>query len=202
MKKRQKEKDQTAKLKSFGNKSKHIIHQNSQNCNYEEIWKDLKGFNNNYQISNLGRVRRVQIIVPSVSKLGYKQIHLEGRYYYIHRLVASYFLEKIDGKNEVNHLDGNPSNNKFNNLEWCTHQENIQYSFDKLDRKVYGKKGFDNPCSKAVGQFDLEGNLIKIWGSQMEIERTLGIRHSNISMACSGKNIGNRSHGYIWKWLV
>lgn len=203
MKKRQKEKDSTLAGKSpFGIKSNYIIQQNDENCNQKEMWVGIKGLESKYQISNLGRVRKIHILTPRVSKKGYQQVTLEKCHYYIHRLVAIHFLEPLEGKFEVNHLDGNPSNNNVNNLEWCTHQENVQYSFDKLGRKHKGIKGAENVSSKAVCQFDSNGNLIKIWGSQMEVERELGIRHSNISNACRGITKDNKSHGFIWKWLI
>ncbi|PTK22497.1 NUMOD4 domain-containing protein [Staphylococcus hominis] len=108
-----------------------------------EEWKDVEGFPN-YMISNCGRLyskthvtvfedgrRRKfegQFIKIYKSKNGYSIARLSHKGVkktkYIHRLVANHFIEKNSGKNEINHKDGNKSNNKIENLEWCTSKEN------------------------------------------------------------------------------
>lgn len=114
----------------------------------QEVWKDIKGYEGYYQISNLGRVKSLPrkyknrivkdeiIKVPSKLPKGYLRVGLykEGttKYFYIHRLVAETFLNKIKGKDFVNHKDCNPTNNKVNNLEWCTLIENNLYKNRKL----------------------------------------------------------------------
>jgi hypothetical protein len=99
-----------------------------------EEWKSIENYPL-YEVSNYGFVRnkRTQKISLGWDRgLGYKKAKLyNGKTYksfYIHRLVAIAFLEKIDGKNDVNHIDFNPSNNKVENLEWCSHHENIKHS--------------------------------------------------------------------------
>jgi hypothetical protein len=99
-----------------------------------EEWKSIENYPL-YEVSNYGFVRnkRTQKISLGWDRgLGYKKAKLyNGKNYksfYIHRLVAIAFLEKIDGKNDVNHIDFNPSNNKVENLEWCSHSENIKHS--------------------------------------------------------------------------
>lgn len=199
---RQKEKrTQPASKSSLWKKSNDNITQTAEKSKSEEKWVDIDGCRHHYQISNLGRIRRLHYLSPSEDKNGYSHICLSGKYHYIHRLVATYFLNKKNPKDEVNHIDGNPRNNVVTNLEWCSHRENIQHSYNCLGRQHVGLKGFDSVCSKPVGQFDLDDNLIKVWGSLMEIERETGINHGNISLACSGKRKNNKSHGYIWKWL-
>lgn len=104
----------------------------------EEIWKDIKGYEELYQISNLGRVKSFY-----KSKKGkirkncdqgdyfYLPLRKDGvaRNYYIHRLVALNFLETVEGKNEVNHIDGNKYNNRLDNLEWVTSAENKAHAY-------------------------------------------------------------------------
>lgn len=79
-----------------------------------------------YFISDLGRVysvRSKKYVEPSLVR-GYLQAYVRGKRYYIHRLVAEYFCEKIPSKNQVNHKDGCKTNNNWTNLEWVTTSEN------------------------------------------------------------------------------
>lgn len=101
----------------------------------KEIWRDVDGYNGDYQVSNYGRVRSFKRSKKGVllkdkapSKRDYrislrKDNHTQ--YVAVHRLVAAAFLKRIDGKTCVNHIDGNPKNNHVNNLEWCNHSENV-----------------------------------------------------------------------------
>lgn len=94
-----------------------------------EIWKDIPGYEGRYQISNLGRMRsiRVRILKPYNSdgyqigtiREGDKQIR-----HGIHRFVAEAFLPNPEGKEQVNHINGNRADNRVENLEWATCQEN------------------------------------------------------------------------------
>lgn len=106
----------------------------------EEIWKDIPGFDGLYQVSTYGRVRsllRRHGAMPYIMKpvnhgqgpRKYKQIQLSrgGKSHTIgiHRLVALAFIPRIEGKNHIDHIDGDPSNNHVENLRWCTHLENM-----------------------------------------------------------------------------
>lgn len=111
-----------------------------------EIWKKIKEYPN-YEISNYGRVRslkyysnvhkkyydRVLILKEKTNRYGYKMITLSNengrKCFTIHRLVAKAFIDNKSNYNEVNHIDGNKSNNKFNNLEWCTRRDNILHAY-------------------------------------------------------------------------
>ena len=103
-----------------------------------EIFKQIDGYPN-YLISNLGNIKSLangkeRILKPFVDSKGrYLQITLcnngERKKYLVHRLVALAFLPVAEGKNVVNHKDGNPQNNNVSNLEWCTTQENVHDSY-------------------------------------------------------------------------
>lgn len=120
-----------------------------------EIWKDIRGYEGIYQISNHGRVksidRRVRnhkcgatrtikehIIHSTDNGNGYQIVGLRGngkrKNFYVHRLVAEHFIEKPDGKEYINHMDYNRANNNVANLEWCTQKENMVYSIDRLKK--------------------------------------------------------------------
>jgi predicted XRE-type DNA-binding protein len=101
----------------------------------KEIWKPIKGFEDYYLISNYGRLKSLRfnkIMKPSVQKHGYilasLTINSVVYYRYIHRLVADNFLNKIEGKEVVNHKDGKKNNNYFENLEYCTDSENNRHA--------------------------------------------------------------------------
>ena len=106
----------------------------------EEQFLDVVGYEDIFQISNTGRVfskRTNKILKHHVAKSGYCTLatRIGGRNgtahtFKIHRLVAIAFIPNPDNKPEVNHLDGNKSNNNVTNLKWSTGSENVQHSFD------------------------------------------------------------------------
>jgi hypothetical protein len=121
--------------------------------NIMEIWKNIEGYENVYQVSNYGRVRSLdretlivkgsgleykcfykgKFIKPRIGDRGYLYVNLSTgnrKSYKVHRLVAKQFLEKIPNKSIVNHIDGNKLNNNASNLEWCTTSENVKHAFD------------------------------------------------------------------------
>lgn len=159
-----------------------------------EIFTDIYGYEGLYEVSNLGRIRSLnykgtgqeKILSPGFDKDGYLYVCLckngEKKRYFIHRLVAQAFLPNPNNYSQVNHKDENKLNNNVDNLEWCTAQYNSEYSL-----------------AKQVGQYDLNGNLIAIWKSTMEIQRQLGFLNCNISSCCTGRI--KTSHGYIWKYI-
>ena len=115
----------------------------------EEIWKDVKGFEGRYQVSNLGRVRSLdftwlaynykvcgyveckrkgKILKPKTSYNGYLQVCLKisskNHYKLLHRLVADAFIPNPNNLPTVNHKDEDKWNNRVDNLEWCTYKYN------------------------------------------------------------------------------
>lgn len=103
----------------------------------EEIWKTIEEYPN-YSISSLGRVKRTKpngcniILRPIDDGKGYKRIHLfkdgKSKLCLIHRLVAQAFIPNPNNLPYINHKDENSSNNRVDNLEWCTAQYNSEYS--------------------------------------------------------------------------
>lgn len=96
-------------------------------------WKDIEGFKGLYQINPMGTVRSFaygypKVMKPHRMKVGYMAITFGGRPRYLHRLLAEAFIPNPDGKLYINHKDGDKTNNRLENLEWCTHQENMQHA--------------------------------------------------------------------------
>lgn len=124
----------------------------------QEIWKDIPEYEGLYQISNLGnihglRYNRVRLLRQTVKPNGYLKIELyknkKKKTLHVHRLVAITFLLKKTRLNEVNHKDGNKTNNCVNNLEWCDRSFNNMHSYRTLGRvsAMLGKTGKDNKNS-------------------------------------------------------
>ena len=130
----------------------------------EEIWKDIKGFEDKYQVSNLGRIKslerknsrgnqiREKILKLIYDKDGYLLVNLyknsKKKTYKVHRLVALAHIPNPNNYPQVNHKDENPSNNHISNLEWCTNKYNCNYGTKKerLSKKLKGKFiGENNP---------------------------------------------------------
>ena len=171
----------------------------------QEVFLDIEGYEGLYQISNFGNVRsfkgkKPRILRPSNPSSGYYYVQLcknkKVKTHTIHRLVAIHFIHNPKNLPEVDHRDGNKSNNAAYNLEWVTRIENVQRAWEnglcENTRKVAKKY-----LSKPVAQYDLNGKLIATYSSTREAERQTGIRH--ISECCNGlyKTVG----GYIWRYI-
>ena len=119
-----------------------------------ETWKDIYKYEGRYQISNLGRVKSFGRNNPMIMKekdiRGYKSVTLHDgerkRTIQIHRLVAMHFMSNPDNKPQVNHKDGDKSNNCVENLEWVTNSENIKHAWENNLKSQEGEK---NPSSVA-----------------------------------------------------
>lgn len=100
-----------------------------------EVWKPVQGYESLYSVSNLGRVvgkKYNRLLKTKETPQGYLQVVLskygKPKCFRVHRLVATAFCEKAEGKDVVNHIDNNPSNNRADNLEWVTQKENVRHA--------------------------------------------------------------------------
>ena len=171
----------------------------------KEIWKDISGYDGLYQISNLGNIKslynnNIYYMKHHKNNRGYLMVRLNDGLKQIHRLVAKEFLENKDNKPQINHIDGNKSNNVVSNLEWCTNSENIKHSWDTGLRSLQNSyhRGKYNVLSKCVIQYDTNGCKVKEWECINDVQRTLGIDHRHISRVCRGKR--KTTGGYIWRY--
>lgn len=152
-----------------------------------------------YEISNHGRCRNLNrlswktkgILKPKLNKYtGYCSygIKVEGEthYKYVHRLVAEYFISNEHNKEQVNHKDGNKTNNHFSNLEWCTREENMKHCFDN---------GLSS-MAKPVKVYHLNGDFVGQYISITEACRSLRLPQT----WNSNFDVGNRqAYGFQWR---
>ena len=141
--------------------TKNVI-QNLNENNQEEIWRDIKGYEGYYQVSNLGNVKTLHANKGHTTRLmslaphprGYKQVLLckDGKHTYIlvHRLVAAAFVPNPNNYNEVNHISEDKHDNRACNLEWVSHGDNCRYGTRnaRISQTNKGQKRSDETRAK------------------------------------------------------
>lgn len=159
-----------------------------------EVWKDIKGYEGLYQVSNWGRVKRVgKYILAQGYVHGYLKVVLSKdnkcKNFRVHRLVADAFIPNPDNLPYINHINEFKDDNRVCNLEWCDAMYNSNYGSSK--NKIADK------LSKKVSQFTIDGDFIKEWSSAAECGRN-GYCKQSVNDCCQGKRKTHK--GYIWRY--
>ena len=195
----------------------------------QEIWKDIKGYEGLYQVSNLGRVKSLnykktgkeKILKADTDKDGYLRVCLSknGKHknYIVHRLVAIAYIPNTNNYPIVNHRDETQQNNKASNLEWCTCTYNNNYGTrnERLSKAKKGKKhtkeAINNMKKAKAGKHIGSSNpnskkiyckeLNKVFNCIVEANEYLGKsrRSSNITQCLRGKT--KTAYGMHWIFI-
>lgn len=164
----------------------------------EETWKPSVEFPNNYWVSNLGNIKNKKghILVQALHRTLYRRVRLCVLYQKysrsVHRMVAEAFLENPENKPEVNHKDGNKSNNHVENLEWVSKTENMSHAVTagKIDNP-FGREARNSKYVTKV--FDLAGNLVHTTYGNQEL-KDLGFDYRNVHAVITGRQKTHRNH--------
>lgn len=173
---------------------------NRMNAIEGEVWKPVVGYESRYLVSNMGRVFSLikdKILKQIETPYGYLVVNLydgnKMKQVKVHRVVAMAFIPNPDCLPQVNHKDENKRNNNVDNLEWCTAKYNSNYGTrsERLGATLSELK------TAPIGQYDIEGNLVKIFPDKKSFEGTPYYRPSCKSVSYTGEML----YGYYWKML-
>ena len=188
----------------------------------EEIWKWIDGYENMYQVSNLGRVRSVdryvycevspnklqhiygKVLKQGTNHKGYQIVYLskdgKQKTITVHRLVALTFIENPLNLPQVNHIDGDKTNNNVSNLEWCDNSYNqIHAHKTGLFPKYEDTVGWGRPARQvAMLDFDTK-EVLRTFETLASVKRETGINQFNVRSVCLG--LRNHAGGYDWKFI-
>jgi len=171
----------------------------------DEIWKEVKGWNGKYLISNLGRLKSIggkyklkypdgYITLGAIEMIGYRVVTMRRPGFKernrIHVLVANHFCDKPIGSQCVNHIDGNRLNNHSSNLEWTTTKGNIQHA---VRTGLMDMKGEKHPMSKLTREQVI----------QMRRFRKIGITYQRLGemYGVERRQASDVVRGINWGWL-
>ena len=183
----------------------------------EEIWKNIEEYPD-YMVSNMGRIKRLstgyyrrteKILKPQLQNNGYLHIKLsqkdKTKCILVHRLVAQVFIPNPNNLPQVNHINEDKTDNRVENLEWCTQKYNINYG-NGISKRVktnkengtYKKIGKINSKihSKSILQFSKDNSFIRKWDCIMDVQRELG--YDNKQICSCLKNRQKTAKGFKW----
>lgn len=167
-----------------------------------EQWKDIKGYEGLYQVSNMGVIRSLytgKILKAKKETNGYMRVKLykdgKGKSHTVHRIVAEHFIPNPYNLPQVNHKNEIKTDNRVENLEWCDAKYNLSYNNGQRKR---ADKNTNGKCSKIVLQYTLDGVFIAEYPSTHEVQRQLGYYNGHISECCRGER--KQRFGFVWRY--
>lgn len=172
-----------------------------------EIWKNIKEYENIYQVSNLGRIKSLnykrtgkeQILKQMPNNKGYATVELyqgkNRKKIYVHRLVAEAFIDNPNNLPYIDHINTNKTDNRVENLRWVTAKENSNNPLTVNNCSTSANK-------KNIIQLDKNGFVLKEWHSITIASKTLGISKSNIINCCKNKYGFKSAGGYKWQYVI
>lgn len=181
-----------------------------------EEWRDIAGYEGLYQISTKGRVKSLSRAIPTKGnsfrvsrerimkckkneRYATVQLQHKGKHKLVHRLVAEAFLECVDGKDHVNHIDGDRHNNCVENLEWCNQSENQLHAFRTgLQKPKPGLKYGEHNYSKPIDVFSVDGIKLHEFDSIRRCSDVLGLRYGSIRRVLTGER--GKYHNLIFRY--
>lgn len=183
----------------------------------EEKWRDIKGYEGLYQVSNYGRIKsfkhkKIRILKTVINKYGYERVILcknnQNKNFSVHRLVAIAFIHNPNNYPQVNHKDENKSNNYVDNLEWCTRSYNCCYG--NRNKKIAEKMKIINKGKHYSPRTEFKKGenvkkvkcieLNKTYNSIIEASKELNISSGNITNVCKKKKYNKTAGGYRWEY--
>ena len=178
----------------------------------KEVWKDVIGFEEAYQVSNFGRIKRKKrtdsnnrthkerIMSPSIYSNGYLNVELrmnnKKRRTSVHRLVAEAFIDNPLNLPQINHEDENKANNHVSNIEWCTAQYNIRYKDGVKRRRATAILN-----SNAVCKYSMEGEFIEKFECATDAAISVNGSCTEILSCCHHRAHSLSYKGYMWRFL-
>ena len=181
-----------------------------------ETWKDVRGYEGLYQVSDLGRIRSLgrvvnaknnsqgrkkeRILTQEITEFGYCRVRLfdsegKSKHYMVHRLVVQEFIGNPEGF-QINHMNEIKTDNRVINLEIVTSKQNCNYG-TRNERLSQNHLESERISRRGVIQKDLNGNIIDRFSSRLEAERKTGFKNQDIARCCNGKRKTHK--GFIWE---
>lgn len=172
----------------------------------QEEWKSLADYDGEIEVSSLGRVRRKngrrRFLKQQIVRGGYLAVHIRitrlgiNKLAKTHRLVAAAFIPNPDGLPSINHKNEVKTDNRVENLEWCTPAYNTRYGTG-IERRAFSSRNQPHR-SCPILQYSMNGEFIQEFPSFKEVQRYFGKTYSSVWAACNGR--ADSAYGYKWAY--